>query len=95
MNLLTRSLRLLPLGLALIPLGAALLLAACAMPTAPVIDKSRVAAVGRITDIEVQHSYLVVQFPNGPMNVSIDKRALERYRVGEELYIDSYGRPLN
>jgi len=88
MNWLTRSLRLLPLGVTL-------MLAACATPVAPVVDKSRVAAVGRITDIEVQHGYLVVRFPNGPMNVSIDKRALEHYRVGDELYIDSYGRPLN
>ena len=88
MNVLTRSLRWLPLGVTLI-------LTACAMPAAPVVDQSRVAAVGRITDIEAQHSYLVVQFPNGPMNVSVDKRALERYRVGDELLIDSYGRPLN
>ena len=65
------------------------------MPAAPVVDKSRVAAVGRITDIEAQHGYLIVQFPNGSMNVSADKRALERYRIGDELLIDSYGRPLN
>ena len=51
--------------------------------------------MGRITGIEVQHSYLIVQFPNGPMNVSVDMRALERYRIGDELAIDSYGRPLN
>jgi uncharacterized lipoprotein YajG len=78
-----------------LPLAAALVLAACAMPAATVDDTSRVAAVGRISDIEVQHGYLVVEFPNGRMNVSVDKRALERYRVGDELRIDSYGRPLN
>ena len=85
----------LPRALRLLPLGIAFVLAACAMPAAPVDDTSRVAAVGRITDIEVQHGYLVVRFPNGPMNVSVDKRALERYRIGDELRIDSYGRPLN
>ena len=88
MNWLTRSLRLLPLGVTVF-------LVACAMPAGPVIDKSRVAAVGRVTDIEVQHGYLIVQFPTGSMNVSVDKRALERYRIGDELYIDSFGRPLN
>ena len=85
----------LPRALRLLPLGVVFILAACAMPATTVDDTSRVAAVGRISDIEVQHSYLVVQFPNGPMNVSVDKRALERYRIGDELRIDSYGRPLN
>ena len=74
---------------------AALVLVACAMPPPAPIDTRGAAAVGRITDIEVQHGFLVVQFPNGPMNVSVDMRALERYRVGDQLAIDSYGRPLN
>jgi hypothetical protein len=73
----------------------ALTFTACAMPAAAPIDQSRVAAVGRISDIEVQHGYLVVEFPSGRMNVSIDKRLLEHYRVGDQLAIDSYGRPLN
>jgi hypothetical protein len=74
---------------------AALTLTGCAVPAAAPVDPSRVAAVGRITDIEVQHGYLIVEFPNGRMNVSVDKRWLERYRVGDQLAIDSYGRPLN
>ena len=87
MNVLTRSLRLLRLGIVFV-------LAACAMPAATVDDTSRVAAVGRISDIEVLHGYAIVQFPNGSMNVSMDKRELEQYRVGDEIRIDSYGRPL-
>jgi len=74
---------------------AALALTACAISAATPVDSSRVAAVGRITDIEAQHGYVVVEFPNGRMNVSVDKRWLERYRIGDQLAIDSYGRPLN
>jgi len=78
----------------LLPL-VALPLIACALPAPAPLDQSRVAAVGRISDIEAQHGYVVVQFPNGPMNVSIDKRLLDNYRVGDQIAIDSYGRPLN
>jgi hypothetical protein len=52
------------------------------------------AAVGRIVDIDVHHGYLIVEFPNGRMNVSIDKREIGQYIVGDEIRIDSFGRPL-
>ena len=86
----------LPAPLRLLSLGAALALGACgsATATATVDDTSRVAAVGRISDIEAQHGYAIVEFPNGRMNVSMDKRELEQYRIGDQLRIDSYGRPL-
>jgi hypothetical protein len=83
-----------PASLRHLPLCAALVLGACAFTTVTVDDTSRVAAVGRISDIEVLHGYAIVAFPNGRMNVSMDKRELEQYRVGDELRIDSYGRPL-
>lgn len=81
-----------PLPRRLFLLGAAFMLGACA--SAPIDDSARVAAVGRISDIEVLHGYAIVEFPNGRMNVSMDKRELEQYRVGDEIRIDSYGRPL-
>ncbi len=84
----------LPAPLRLLSLGAALALGACASTFATVDDTSRVAAVGRISDIEVLHGYAIVEFPNGRMNVSMDKRELEQYRIGDQLRIDSYGRPL-
>ena len=85
----------LPASLRLLSLGAALALGACGATTATTVDDtSRVAAVGRISDIEVQHGYAIVEFPNGRMNVSMDKRELEQYRIGDQLRIDSYGRPL-
>ena len=67
--------------------------AGCALAPAET-DDSRVAAVGRITDIDGQHGYAIVEFPNGRMVVSIDKRDLDKYVVGDELRVDSYGRPL-
>ena len=50
--------------------------------------------VGRIVDMEPHHGYVVVQFTNGRMNVSMDKRHMGQYIVGDEIRIDSFGRPL-
>jgi hypothetical protein len=52
------------------------------------------AAVGRITDIDANHGYAIAEFPNGRMFVSMDKRDLGKYIVGDDLRIDSFGRPL-
>ena len=65
----------------------------CAM-SADAPDDSRVAAVGRIVDIDANHGYAIVEFSNGRMFVSMDKRELGKYIVGDTLRIDSYGRPL-
>ena len=72
-------------------LGSAV--AGCALAPAGT-DDSRVAAVGRITDIDAQHGYAIVEFPNGRVFVNVDKRDLGKYIVGDELRVDSYGRPL-
>ena len=66
----------------------------CAGPAAVAPDDARVAAVGRITDLDVNHGYAIVEFPNGRMFVTLDKRDLGKYTVGDELRIDSFGRPL-
>jgi hypothetical protein len=50
--------------------------------------------VGRIVDMEPNHGYVVVQFANGRMNVTMDKRNMGQYIVGDEIRIDSFGRPL-
>ena len=52
------------------------------------------AAVGRIVDIDANHGYVVAEFPNGRMFVSLDKRDMGKYMVGDDLRIDSFGRPL-
>ena len=52
------------------------------------------AAVGRITDIDGNHGYVIAEFPNGRMFVSIEKRDIGKYIVGDDLRIDSFGRPL-
>ena len=76
---------------AVVLLGSAL--AACPLGAAEP-DNSRVAAVGRITDIDANHGYAIVEFPTGRWFVNIDKRDLGRFTVGDELRIDSFGRPL-
>ena len=57
-------------------------------------DDSRTAAVGRIVDLETNHGFAVVEFPDRRMSVHLSKRDLDKYRVGDDLRIDSYGRPL-
>ena len=52
------------------------------------------AAVGRIVDVDANHGYVIAEFPNGRMFVSIDKRDMGKYIVGDDLRIDSFGRPL-
>ena len=52
------------------------------------------AAVGRIVLLEANHGFAVVEFPNGRMNVAMDRREMGQYIVGDELRIDSFGRPL-
>ena len=52
------------------------------------------AAVGRIVFLEANHGFAVVDFPNGRMNVIMDKREMGQYIAGDEIRIDSFGRPL-
>jgi hypothetical protein len=72
---------------------AALSVMGCAM-TADAQDDSRVAAVGRIVDLDHNHGYAIVEFPNGRMFVTMDKRDMGKFIVGDDLRIDSFGRPL-
>jgi len=76
---------------AVVVLGSAL--SGCTLSAAEP-DDARVAAVGRITDIDPHHGYAIVEFPTGRWFVNMDKRELGRFTVGDELRIDSFGRPL-
>jgi len=75
-------------------LWSAVTMAGCALGAPYPDDASRVAAVGRITDLDPNHGYAIVQFPTHRMFVTIDKRDMGKYIVGDELRVDSYGRPL-
>ena len=55
---------------------------------------SREAAVGRVVGIEVNHGFLIAEFPTGRMFVGMDKPELGSYIVGDEIRIDTFGRPL-
>jgi hypothetical protein len=71
-------------------IAAVLLTVGCAGTVAAQDD----VTVGRIVDMEPHHGYVVVQFSNGRMNVAMDKRQMGQYIVGDEIRIDSFGRPL-
>ena len=75
--------------------GSALLgaVAGCAL-TGAGGDDSRTAAVGRIVDIDTNHGYAIVEFPERRMFVHLGKRDLDKYLVGDDLRVDSFGRPL-
>ena len=68
-------------------------LAGCALNGAGP-DDSRTAAVGRIVDLDANHGYAIVEFPDRRMFVHLGKRDMDKYLVGDDLRIDSYGRPL-
>jgi hypothetical protein len=70
--------------------AVALVAAGCAGVVAAQTD----VTVGRIVDMEPFHGYVVVEFANGRMNVAMDKREMGRYIIGDEIYIDSFGRPV-
>lgn len=52
------------------------------------------AITARVTHIEYMHSYMVVEWPGGKSNVAMDRRELDRYRVGDEVVLDGALRPL-
>lgn len=75
--------------------GAALVgaVAGCALTGADP-DDSRTAAVGRIVDLDANHGYAIVEFPDRRMFVHLGKRDMDKYLIGDDLRIDSFGRPL-
>lgn len=52
------------------------------------------AAVGRIEIVEGSEGFIIAEFPKGRMLIGMDKRELWRYQPGDEIRIDSFGRPL-
>lgn len=54
---------------------------------------SREIATGRVVEIDEYHGFLVAEFPSGRLTISVDKRELGRYILGDLIRIDSFGRP--
>ena len=79
-----------------LPLVLLLVLLASAFGPAFAADDptSREVAVGRVVEIQVKHGFLIAEFPTRRMFVGMDKRELGSYIVGDEIRIDSVGRPL-
>ena len=74
--------------------GALVVVTGCGLAASGVDDDSRTAAVGRIVDLDANHGFAIVEFPERRMFVHIGKRDLDKYLVGDDLRIDSDGRPL-
>jgi hypothetical protein len=77
------------LGMMRLALGLLVLLVAAA----PVLAAAPPVEVGQIYVIDVGHSFILAEFPEGRRLINIDRRDLWRYRVGDEIRIDSFGRP--
>ncbi len=52
------------------------------------------ATAGRIAFIDGTEGIVTADFPTGRMVIGMDKRELWHYAPGDEIWIDSYGRPL-
>jgi hypothetical protein len=74
--------------------GALVVVAGCGLAASGVADDSRTAAVGRIVDLDANHGFAIVEFPERRMFVHLGKRDMDKYLIGDDLRIDSYGRPL-
>ncbi|HEY7648086.1 MAG TPA: hypothetical protein VID04_03700 [Methylomirabilota bacterium] len=77
------------LGMMRLALGFLVLLAA----VAPAFAAAPPVQVGQIYVIDVGHSFVLAEFPDGRRLINIDRRDLWRYRVGDEIRVDSFGRP--
>jgi hypothetical protein len=44
--------------------------------------------------MDANHGYAIVEFPDRRMFVHLGKRDMDKYLVGDDLRIDSFGRPL-
>ncbi|HEV8642510.1 MAG TPA: hypothetical protein VGV13_15565 [Methylomirabilota bacterium] len=47
-----------------------------------------------ITYIDVYDGYMVVEWPGGRSTISMDRRALYQYRIGDDVALDSALRPI-
>jgi len=54
----------------------------------------QVADVGRVEFKDINEGYIVATFPRGPVIIAMDKREMGHYIPGDEIRIDSFGRPL-
>ena len=67
------------------------LLGGCAATTtAP----QQVAAVGKVIFLDFAEGFIVADFDGRQMVVGMDKREMGSYAAGDEIRIDSAGRPL-
>jgi len=52
------------------------------------------AAVGRVEIVDGREGYIHAVFPQGRTTIFVDKRELWKYAPGDEIAVDSAGRPI-
>ncbi|HEU5322097.1 MAG TPA: hypothetical protein VFX28_14940 [Methylomirabilota bacterium] len=52
------------------------------------------AAVGLVVEVDNQEGFVIARFSTGQTLIGVDKREMGRYRPGDEIRVDSFGRPL-
>jgi hypothetical protein len=59
---------------------------------APSLAAEEALAVGRIFVIEPGKGFVIAQFPEGPRLIYIQRADTWRYKEGDEIRVDSFGR---
>ena len=65
-----------------------------ALVAGPALAAGPPVEVGRIDIIDGNEGFVIAEFPSGRRLISVDKRYLWLYRVGGEIHVDAFGRPL-
>jgi hypothetical protein len=60
----------------------------------PALAADQPAEIGQIYIIDGCEGYVIATFPSGQRIVYIGKQSIWRYREGDEIRIDAFGRPL-
>lgn len=79
---------------AIVPLAAALWLAVGCAAIRNEAPPSQAAAVGRVDVVDATEGFILAEFPSGRMMIGLDKREIGHWVSGDEIRIDSFGRPL-
>jgi hypothetical protein len=59
----------------------------------PALAAEQAVDVGRIVIIDGNEGYVIAEFPNGQRLINVDRRTIWRYKIGDEIRVDSFGRP--
>ena len=70
-----------------------LALALIGVVAGPALAADQLLEVGRVMVIDGCEGYVIAAFPSGQRLVYVGKQSVWRYQVGDEIRVDSFGRP--